>query len=174
MPQPIDFSTLSLKDALDLAILIEEEARERYEEFVDQLSLHHTEEAAAFFRHMAANETRHGEELAERRRALFGDAPRSVTRAMLWDVEAPEYDQARVFMSARHAMEVALDAEIKAHDFFAGALPHVTNPDVKALFEELRDEEVEHQRLVKAHLARLPPDEGTIDPDLYADEPVGH
>lgn len=173
MPQPIDFAKLSLKDALDLAILIEQEARERYEEFVDQLELHHTAEAAQFFRHMAGNEAKHGEELAERRQARFGDAPRTVTRAMLWDVEAPEYDRARVFMSARHAMEVALDAEIKAHDFFAAALPHVTDPEVKALFEELKEEEVEHRQLVEKHLARLPPD-GPANPEDYADEPVSH
>jgi rubrerythrin len=172
MPQAIDFASLSLKDALDLAVLIEEEARERYEEFVDQLELHHTKEAAEFFRHMAANETRHGEELAERRRARFGDAPRAVTRAMLWDVEAPEYDQARVFMSARHAMLVALDAETKARDFFAAALPHVTDPEVRELFEELHEEEIEHQQLVRQHLDKLPPD-SDADPDDYADEPVG-
>jgi rubrerythrin len=171
MPQPIDFAALSLKDALDLAILIEEEARDRYEEFVDQLELHHTSEAAEFFRHMAANETKHGEELAERRRARYGDEPRRVTRAMLWDVEAPEYDKARVFMSVRHAMQVALDAEIKAHDFFESALPHVGDREVRELFDELRREEVEHQELVKKHLARLPP-EPEVNPDDYADEPV--
>src|SRR5512142_2256146 len=171
MPQPIEFSTLSLKDALDLAILIEDEARERYEEFVDQLELHHTGEAAAFFRQMAGNETKHGEELSERRKARFGDTPATVTRAMLWDVEAPEYSQARMFMSARHAMRVALDAEVKAHDFFAAALPHVTDPEVRELFEELRQEELEHQSLVRQHLAKLPPDPD-VDPEGYADEPV--
>jgi rubrerythrin len=171
MPQPIEFRTLSLKDALDLAILIEDEARERYEEFVNQLELHHTAEAAAFFRHMAANETRHGEELSERRKARFGDAPSAVTRAMLWDVEAPDYDQARMFMSARHAMNVALDSEIKARDFFAAALPHVTDPAVRELFEELRQEELEHEQLVRQHLAKLPPDPD-VDPNDYADEPT--
>jgi rubrerythrin len=173
MPQPIDFKTLSLKDALDLAILIEEEARDRYLEFVDQLELHHTAEAADFFRNMAVNETKHGTELAARRVARFGAAPRAVTREMLWDVEAPEYDRARVFMSARHAMEVALEAEIKAYDFFDAALPHVGDPEVRALFEELREEETEHQALVRQHLAKLPSEE-TIDPDDYADEPVSH
>ena len=32
----IDFRALSLKDALDLAVLIEQEAEERYEEFAAQ------------------------------------------------------------------------------------------------------------------------------------------
>lgn len=173
MPQEIDFASLSLVDALDLAILIEDEARERYEEFADQMDLHHTPEAAVFFRQMAVNETKHGTELAERRQALFADEPRRVTRDMLWDVEAPGFDEARMFMSAHDAMDVALAAEVKAHDYFASALEHVTNDEVKALFAELRDEEIEHQEMVKAATAKLPPRPKT-DPDDYSDPPVGH
>jgi len=172
MPAPIDFARLSLVDALDLAILIEDEARERYEEFADQMELHHTPDAARFFREMAVNETKHGTELTERRQALFPGEPRRVTRDMLWDVEAPTYDEARMFMSVHDAMDVALAAEIKAHDYFAAALEHVTDPDVKALFAELRDEEVEHQEMVKAATAKLPP-QPEENPDDYADEPVG-
>jgi erythrin-vacuolar iron transport family protein len=173
MPKSIDFKALSLVDALDLAIFIEDEAKERYEEFAEQMKQHGTPEAERFFRSMAVNEAKHGSELRERRLRLFPAAPRAVTREMLWDVEAPEYETVRMFMSAREAMEVALEAEIKAHDYFDSALPFVTNGDVKALFEELREEEVEHQELVKAVLAKLPADPGT-DPELYADEPVGH
>ena len=173
MPPTIDFSTLSLQDALDLAILIEEEAKERYDEFSEQLRIHHTPEAAQFFTSMAGNEAKHGADLQMRRHQLFGDAPRRVTRAMLWDVEAPEYDQSRMFMSARQAMDVALDCEIKATDFFADALAYVRDPDVRALFEELRAEEVEHQELVKSVMARLPEGDEP-DPDTFADEPVGH
>jgi erythrin-vacuolar iron transport family protein len=171
MNPTIDFSKLSLLDALDLAILIEEEAKERYEEFVDQLQLHHTPEAASFFRFMAANETKHGEELSMRRQLLFSDAPTQVSRAMLWDVEAPDYDQTRAFMTVRQAMEVAMACEVKAHDFFVSALEYIQDPDVRALFEELRDEEVHHQELVQKELAKLPPDSG-MDTDGYEDEPV--
>ncbi len=167
----IDFAALSLQDALDLAILIEEEAQERYLEFTRQMELHHTEEAAAFFRHMAENERKHGEQLAARRTDLFKNAPRRVTRDMLWDVEAPEYDEARAFMTPRQAMQTALRAEEKAHAFFVAALPRLTDRKVKALFEELRDEEVQHQELVKKELAKLPPGPD-VNPDDYADEPV--
>lgn len=167
----IDFTTLCLRDALDLAVLIEEEAKDRYEEFAAQLEAHHTPEGASFFRFMADNETKHGEQLAARRAELFGDAPRTVTRAMLWDVEAPEYDEVRAFMTQRQALEVALRAEEKAHAFFVAALPHVPNPDVKELFEELRNEEVEHRRLVETELQRLPPD-SPVDPSDFEDEPV--
>jgi rubrerythrin len=168
----IDFANLSLVDALDLAILVEEEARDRYEELADQMAMHHTPEAERFFREMIVNESKHGADLAERRNALFPDAPRRVRREMLWDVEAPGYESAHAFMTAREAMLVALDAETKAHDYFAAALPHITNAEVRELFTELRDEEVEHQEMVKAVMARLPPGPDE-DPEDYADEPVG-
>ncbi len=171
MAKGIDFATLSLRDALDLAILIEDEARERYEEFVDQMEIHHTPEAAAFFKAMMGNEIRHGAELAIQRRALFREEPSIITREMLWDVEAPEYDSARAFMSARQAMEVALKSEIKAYEYFGEALKHVVNPAVRKLFEELRGEELVHQELVKREMAKLPPDSG-VKPDDYADDPV--
>lgn len=167
----IDFSRLSLKDALDLAILIEEEAHDRYLEFADQMEIHRTEEAASFFRWMSVNEARHGEELRERRERLFTHEPRTVTRAMLFDVEAPDYDEARAFMTPRQAMTAALRSEEKAHQFFVAALPRLTDPEVRALFEELRDEEVEHQELVRKEIARLPPDAGP-HPGDFTDEPV--
>jgi erythrin-vacuolar iron transport family protein len=169
----IDLAALPLKDALDLAILIEEEAKERYQEFADQMELHHTPDAAAFFRLMVWNEEKHREELQERRTRLFQDAPSAVTRAMLFDVEAPDYDEARAFMTAREAMQAALACETKAHAFFLAALPRIQDPGVRALFEELRDEEVEHQELVRKQLAKLPPDP-PVRPDDFADEPVAH
>ncbi len=167
----IDFSRLSLMDALDLAILVEEEAQERYEEFADQMEQHRTPDAARFFRFMASNEAKHGSELTARRVRRFGDAPRKVARAMFFDIEAPDYDAARAFMSPRLAMQAALASEVKAHGFFVAALPAIQDAEVKALFEELRDEEVEHQQLVKAELAKLPPDSGLSDED-FVDEPA--
>jgi len=168
----IDFSTLSLQDALDLAILIEEEAKERYEEFAENLKVHHTPDAAQFFVTMAGNEAKHGADLLMRRQALFGDAPTRVSRGMLWDVEAPDYDQPRMFMTARQAMEVALASEVKAHDYFDAALAHINDADVRVLFEELRAEEVEHQELVKSVMARIPEDDASAH-GFEVDEPVG-
>jgi len=171
MAQTIDFARLTLQDALDLAILVEEEAQERYLEFVDQMQKHHTRDAGEFFAAMARNEQRHGEELRARRRSLFGDAPARMKRSMLWDVEAPDYDQPRAFMSARQAMNVALASETKAHEFFVRAIPFISDPEVKRLFQELRDEEVLHQSLVREAMRSLPAAEEP-DPGDYEDEPV--
>ena len=172
MSHYVDFANLDLRDALDLAIMIEDEARERYEEFAEQMEVHHTVDAARFYRFMAQNEAKHGADIAERRKALFGDAPCRMDRSMLWDVEAPDYDQARAFMSPRRALEVALDSEVKAHAYFTAALPSISDPDVKALFIELQGDEVHHKELVQAELDKLPPDP-EVDVEDLVDEPVG-
>jgi erythrin-vacuolar iron transport family protein len=167
----IDFARLPLKDALDLAVLIEEEAKERYEDFAEQMTLHHTPEAARFFRFMAVNEEKHRAALSARRLALFGDEPARVTRGMLFEVEAPEFDEVRVFMSPREALQVAFRAEKKAWTFFLEAAPLVQDAGVRELFIELREEEVQHQRLVLAELEKTPPDSALRHADV-ADDPV--
>ena len=141
----IDFSRLSLRDAFDLAILIEEEAQERYEEFAHQMEIHHTPEAASSSASWRRTRPSTAPGWRSSAPSCFGDAPRAVTRAMLWDVEAPDYDEARAFMTARQAMQAALQSEEKAHAFFVAALPQVDDPEVTALFGELRDEEALHQ-----------------------------
>lgn len=166
----IDFERISLCDALDLAVLIEEEARDRYRELAEQLATHDTPEVADFFTRMARIEEHHRSELLERRQTLFGSAPSRVDRSNLFDVEAPEYEQARAFMGVRQALETVLAAEVKAHVFFSEALPRVKDPQSKALFEELREEEVQHQAMVKAELARC--GDRPDDSEAYADDPV--
>ena len=67
----IDFERLTLQDALDLAVLIEEEARDRYVEFAEQLATHHTPEVADFFARMAQIEERHRAELERNHKGEF-------------------------------------------------------------------------------------------------------
>ncbi len=170
--QEIDFTKLSLKDALDLAILIEDEAEERYREFVKQMEAHRTPGAARFFRFMAVNEANHGKELAKRRSELFGSAPREVDRSMIFEVEAPDYDQTRAFMSMQDALDLALDAETKAYTYFDQALPEIKNAEVRELFAELLQEEIEHMDLVKRVMATVP--QGLdFDPADFVDAPTG-
>ena len=165
MATKLNFATLTLQDALDLAVLIEKEAEERYRVFVAQLGGGERDDAAEFFAMMARNEQRHGMELAARRRALFGDAPSRVSADMIEEVEAPGMGKPRPYMSTRHALEVAMESEVKAYEFFNEALPGVKDPDVRKLFEELRDEEAGHQQLLNEQKAKYPESmEPTVDP----------
>ncbi len=167
----LDLTQIDLRDALDLASLIEDEAKERYDELAHQMELHHDAEVARFFQFMAKNEARHGEELAERRGRLYPNLPRRVDRSMLWDIEAPGYETVRAFMTLKEALEVALAAEVKAHGFFCDALKSLPDGEVKKLFEELKEEEVHHQNLIKLEMAKLGPEEKFTTED-FADEPV--
>lgn len=174
MSTRLDFSKLTLMDALDLAALIELEAHKRYTQFAEQLGSRDVDDAGAVFQSMAVNENKHGEQLAERRLALFGDRPPEVTLDDIFDVEAPEFGAPSRFMSARKAYYVALSSEKKAFAFYDQALRHVHQPDVKALFEELRDEEAEHVAMLQEIIAKLPPSAAIDleDEDADPDQPV--
>jgi len=153
MTPRLDYSRLTLRGALDLAITIEEEAQLRYREFADRVD---DAAAAAFFREMVENEEKHRRQLVARRHVLFRHEPARLETSLLDDdVEAPAPAQVPPAISAREAMEVALRAEVRAHDFYAQAMPHLADPDVRAFFADLREEEVEHQVLLRRRIEAL-------------------
>jgi rubrerythrin len=165
----VDYAKLTLKDALDLAILIEQEAEERYEKLSAMVGGRYAGDAGDVFRVMAKNEARHCAQLEERRKRLFGRTKRTISRDALYDVEAPDWTRAHVFMSPRQAMEVAADDELKAYDFYDRAAAHVRDRAVRKLFQELREEESRHEAMLRKKMKGLPagPD---IDEEM-ADEP---
>jgi rubrerythrin len=152
----LDFSKLDLRDALDLAILIEEEAKERYVAFTRIVGGRYAGDATEVFRRMALNEEKHGAQLDQLRRSLFADAPRRVTRDQVDEAEAPDWGRIRLTMSARRAMEIAIDSEVKAWEFFSGASRAATDPKVRRLFMDLREEEREHKEMLQRRLPDFP------------------
>jgi erythrin-vacuolar iron transport family protein len=173
MSTRLDYSKLTLMDALDLAALIELEAYKRYTQFAERLGSRDSGDAGAVFESMAVNENKHGEQLAERRLALFGDVTPKVTLDDLFDVEAPDFGAPSMNMSPLKAYQVALSSEKKAFAFYGQALRYVNHPDVKALFEELRDEEAEHVRMLEEIIAKLPPS-AAIDLEDEDSDPNEH
>jgi demethoxyubiquinone hydroxylase (CLK1/Coq7/Cat5 family) len=120
---------------------------------------------------MADNEIKHAEKLAAQRKDLFGDEESSADTSMLYDVEAPDFDGARAFMSVRAALDVAMESEVKAYEFYHDALAEISDAKVTELFIELRDEEAKHQKLIHEIIAKMPKDDG-FDPDDFVDAPV--
>ena len=151
----IDFAHLSAKDVLDLAIAAETEARDNYEQIATWMRGRGNAEVAEFFTTMAGLEQRHCDQITEHRRRLFGEEPPSHRDTAAWEVESPDYDRISMEMSIRAALETALDAEVKAHDYYDGALEYVSDPQVTELFEELRQAELQHQRMIRRQLGRL-------------------
>lgn len=158
MASMIDFAKLDLRGAFDLAIMIEEDAQMRYEDFARAFA-GKASAAAAVFRDMAVNESKHCRQLEERRRKIFAqDPPRieisvkdeedGVERAELGELEDGP-------ITARQALEIALEAEVRAYEFYKNALAHLTNAEVREFFEHLMEEEVEHQDLLRKKLATI-------------------
>ena len=174
MSTRLDLSKLSLMDALDLASLIELEAQKRYTDFAESFGSRGVDDAGAVFRSMAVNEGKHCHDLADRRIALFGDKPPKVRLDDIFDVEAPDFGDVRWNMSTLKAYQLALYSEQKAFAFYDEALGYVDQPDVKALFEELREEEAEHVRMLVKIIAALPPSAETEleDEDYDPDGPA--
>lgn len=163
----INFKTLSLQDALDIAISIEEEAHERYLEFSQGIGSRYKGDAGEFFSNMAKFELKHAKDLSEKRQQLFKNAPVRTASLNIWNIEAPDHGDARTYMSPRQAALVALASEKKAYSFFDDALKSVENAEVRELFTELRGEEKQHQKMLEDLLKRLPEEEG---PDLTDDD----
>ena len=124
----------------------------------EQLGIRYDDDAASVFQSMAVNENKHGEQIAQRRLALFGDQRPKVKADDIFDVEAPDFGAPYQNMSPLDAYLVALASERKAFAFYDLALRYVTQPEVKALFEELRAEEAEHVRMIQEIIKKLPPE----------------
>ena len=68
---------------------------------------------------------------------------------------------------------MADEAEKKAYEFFDAALPELEDSEVRELFAELREEEIEHIDLVKKVRDKLGT-EPDFDPEDFVDAPHGH
>ena len=164
MTTKLDFSALDIQDALDLAVLVEKEAEDRYLSFADQIGQRYPGDAANFFTKMATNEQRHGNEIAERRRSLFGDIPTRITGDMIEkDIEAPDTRKAIRFMSPWQALKVSMESEIKAFKFYDRILQVIQDAKVREMIKNLRDEEAEHLMLLNEQIAKY---HETLEPEF--------
>lgn len=156
----IDFSTMSLRSALGSAVVLEASAREFYLQLARGMSQWGEGGAAQFFMDMAKHEEAHGAELVARHRERFGDDAALETHPSLVALElvGPQSAEQAAELTVREALKLALHNETRARGFFLAALDQLTDPDVRALFGSLYEEEIEHVRFVHEQLARLAPD----------------
>ena len=150
----LDFSKLRGPDVLDMAIAIEDEATIYYEQLADWTN-NDQPEVADFFKRMAVREKRHHDQIVDQRERLFPDAPKSHAEKVSWAVEAPDYDAVPNDVTLRQAFDIAMDAETRAHDFYAGALDYASDDKVADLFEGLRKAEEDHQRMLREEMAKF-------------------
>ena len=155
-------SLRTLHDLMVHACTIEREAVERYTEFADVLETHNNREAAALFRSLATQEARHAEELM---RSMGWQQPPEPP-AQKQAPRGADLQQAHYLMHPWHAVQVALQAEREAHDFFAALVASSDADEVRRAALRLQAEEQEHIDLLQGWLAKVPP-----PPANWADDP---
>ena len=150
----LDFSKLRGRDILDMAIAIEDEATIYYEQLADWVG-DDKAEVADFFKRMAGWEKRHHDQIVAQRERLYPDAPKSHAEKVSWAVEAPDFDAVPDDITLKKAFDIAMDAETRAHDFYAGAIDYAMDDQVEKLFEGLRQAEADHQRMLREEMEKF-------------------
>lgn len=143
----------TLQELMAHACAFEREAVERYTEFADVLETHNNRDAAALFRSLATQEARHAEELMRSMGWQQPPAPPSAQQAP----RGADLQQAHYLMQPWHALQVALEAEREAHDFFAALARRSDSDEVRQAALRLQAEEQEHIALLQGWLAKVPP-----------------
>jgi rubrerythrin len=150
------FSSLTPQEALHVAISIEERNAAVYHrfaamfaEFRDPESL----EISSVFWDMAVEEKRHQEILQECYRERFGELGCTLTEDDVQEmIEVPRLDDGDVFavveanrtMARERALRVALEAEKRAHDFYARLVEQTSHEPLRRLYTELSMMEDSH------------------------------
>lgn len=156
----------SLADLMTLAVHMERDAAARYAELADAMEMHNNPGVAELFRRMSVIELGHAESiLAE---MGWRDAPAGANPASRSESpEAPPVDALHYLMQPYHALELALEFEVRAERFFDGLARAVDDPELRDAALALRREEQGHVELIRAWMERVerPRADWSDDPD---------
>ena len=161
-------------DFMVQAYAMENDARDRYTEFAEQMEVHNNPEVAQLFRKLARIEGLHAARIVKE---MGWRKPPSAAEAWMWrQSEAPESTpsgELHYLMQPYHALELALQCEQRAVSFFTGITRSIAPADVKRIAREMAAEEREHVRLIQAWMKKVEkPDAGwdrDPDPPLYSE-----
>jgi rubrerythrin len=142
----------TLAELMAQAYALEREAVERYGELADVLATHNNQEVAALFRRLASQEAMHAHEILRTMGWTQPPRPPGLPDAP----EAPAYEEAHYLMHPWHALRIALDAEQRAHDFFAALAQRCESEDLRRAAQQLQADEREHITLLESWLQRVP------------------
>lgn len=152
-----------LPELMAQAYALEREAVDRYGELADVLATHNNSEVAAMFRRLASQEALHANEILRTMGWTKAPPPPPLPEAP----EAPAFEEAHYLMQPWHALRIALDAEQRAHNFFAALARSCTREDMRHAAEQLQADEREHIALLQDWMKRVPepPPGWDDDPD---------
>jgi rubrerythrin len=162
-----------IQEFIAATIRLERNSALRYEELADAISGLGAPEVVGFFRQQALFSRRHMQQAQTW--AAFRDTWNGTDRAdspdaarYEDDVEVPSFELtdeegaetapiwvADGFSSLEDAMQVALEAEESAHNFYLGVAQSTEDPEVRTMATEFAKEESGHANMVRAMMARV-------------------
>ena len=157
------FVSLTPNEAMQVAISIEERNAGLYHRFADMFTEFGDEESleiAAVFWEMAIEERGHASLLQQKYAERYGDASNSATEDGLVElVEVPRLDDGDIFGNGgipgrARALNVALQAEISAREFYVRLAEQTQYAPLRDLFRELAGMEDSHVAYLEMKLAQ--------------------
>ena len=162
----------SVAELLAHAYHMELEAEERYRYLAEQMEVHNNTDLANLFRKLSEVECIHAKDILQQMQSM--NVSQLASSGDTWaGNEPPEsIDMGDVFyvMTPREALQLALDAERRAHEFFDQLRATTRDTVVERFAAEFAEEEREHVDLVLAELAKYPASEEIPRDDM--DPPV--
>ena len=161
-----DEAGLDVLKALELAISRENGAREFYWGVSEIVQ---TEKMKNKFIYLATVEVEHFEQLSKLYVSLSGGAQPEIQYNKN-EIGKHKVDQG---ISGEQAVDLAIEAEQKAYDFYRNAALKARNDKVKEMFEYLATEELEHKRLLLLDISISPGGAGHFQWATHFDIPPG-
>ena len=162
----------SVVELLAHAYQMELEAQDRYNYLAQQMDAHNNVELVRLFNKLAEVEGIHAQDILKQLRQMNVTQLAPVEERWTGD-EPPEsisMDEVSYLMTPRQALQLALAAERRAHEFFDQLEATTCDTEVKKFAAEFAEEEREHVELVLAELAKYPESEEAPGDDM--DPPV--
>ncbi len=160
-----DLGELDALTALQIAISREKGAREFYLKVAKAVE---KESVGNRFHYLADVEQDHFDQLSEFYKKLTGKSPKV-------DMKYAEIKGSTVSkeITAEKALDLAMDAEQKAYEFYHQAANKAKSDSAKEMFDYLAGEEMEHKRLLSMDKASLPGGQGHFQWATHWDTPPG-
>ena len=155
-------------DFMIQAYMMENDARDRYTEFADQMEVHNNTAVAQLFRRLARIEGLHAERIMKE---MGWRTPPAPSLALMWGhADAPEsapVTELHYLMQPYHVLELALQCEQRAESFFSGIARSIAPAEVKRVAAEMAKEERGHVRLIRDWMKKVekPAPNWDRDPD---------
>jgi len=164
--------TASVPLFLAHSLALEKDAMGRYDDLSRILDSHNNPQVSALFHDMKNYAELHVNEVTKIAETV-GGIPAVAPLDFVWYTEEPPeaapFEEAHYLMTPRQALEVALDCEKRAQDYYTRVATETADPEVAKLAHAFAAEEGGHVELLQAWLERLPPTKPGWSEDL--DEP---